>query len=398
MSETDAAFARLRREADDFEKRAKTAEAQIRVVSEPLTYRRDLKDVSYFQDRAIAMQNPESSAQKRLQRHAKEMEVLESERISRKPPEGLEYRVSPSRQDGYGGYFSPPAWLIQDAIMAPRVGRILSDLVPSYPLPQGVSEVILPAITSGVAAEPDIDNTPVEDADDLDARISSPVVSFAGMQDCSLQLLEQSPQGAHFDAFVAMELDQAYNADLEAQMINGKGSTIGGPYDEFLGLLSVPGIIEVTTTETNVVKQYKAFGEAVAKIGKERKAPPEACLMTTSRWAYTATGEDSANRPMSLNDYQGMFPIGSLIGWPVYLDDALPQTLGATKTEECILFIRPRDLMLLESEPKVSVYLEPLSGILGARIVMNRYAAFLVRYSKGIAVVRGSGLNTQTGY
>ena len=361
---------------------------RISIVREPLTYE-DHKRVSYFADRVMASHRNDPGAEERLQRHAREMEVLSAEE-----------RSNPSRTDGHGGYFSPPRWLIEQAATAPRPNRILSRLVESLPLPPGASEISLPALTSGTKVEPDADDAANESQDIVDARVSSPVVSIAGQEDVSIQLLEQSPQGAHLDKFLFKDMEEAFNANLEEQVIIGSTSPEGGPFYEFTGILNLTGINKVSyTAAAEAKKMIPYMGRAIAQIGKLRKMPPEAWMMTSSRWGWLCTQEDNQERPLVLassSDTQS-FPVGSLFGLPVYLNDALPENRNGN--QDVIICCRPKDFLLLESEPKFAVMEDVLSGTLQVRLVVNRYVAFLGgKYPTGISALEGTGMAVQSGY
>lgn len=385
-----------------FKAQAERRRERVEVRHEPLTYRSPDEGGthSYFHDRLMTQKGDEEAIE-RIKRHGNEMKARNGEK--RELPSDLEVRVNPSRKDGQGGYFSPPRWLIEDAATAPRPNRVLARLVESFPLPPGASEISLPALTTGTKVDVDADDSVVAEQDATDARVSSPVASISGMSDVSIQLLEQSPQGAHLDRFLFKDLEESFNASLEEQVITGRGSPEGGPFEEFTGILNLENINKTTYTDVapSGPKLFPYLGQAGAQIGKKRHMPPEAWLMTTSRWLWLCTQEDSANRPLVLacNNDTSNFPVGSLFGLPVYLDDALPEKLGTTLNQDVIVVCRPDDFMLLESEPKLGVMEDVLSGTLQVRLIMNRYAAFLGgKYPTGISVIQGTGTIVQAGY
>ncbi len=85
-----------------------------------------------------------------------------------------------------------------------------------------------------------------------------------------------------------------------------------------------------------------------------------------------------------------------LLGWPCYLSDAIPTTLGTAKNQDVVVCIRPGDQMLFESEPKTAVHQEVLARTVGVRFQLWRYAAVLWRYPTGIATLGGTGLAIQS--
>ncbi|MGA8763878.1 MAG: hypothetical protein WB562_13515, partial [Candidatus Sulfotelmatobacter sp.] len=127
--------------------------------------------------------------------------------------------------------------------------------------------------------------------------------------------------------------------------------------------------------------------------------PTEALMMNTSRHAYLTFTADT-ERPQVFTDMVGReFPIASLGGFAVYLNDAIPATLGAALNQDTIVACRPSDFVIFYSEPKASTKLDVLSGTLTARFQLHRYvAAILGRYPAGVSYLAGAGMVVQTGY
>lgn len=364
---------------------------RISVKSEPLTYDRHAPH-SYFRDLVMAELRDNGQARARLQRHAVEMER----------------RVNPNRVQGQGGYFTPPAWLIEQFATQRRAQRVLADLVPTFPLPLGVSSVNLPRFTTGGVEQTVNDTQADPSADDVDAAAQSSIVTISGMGDVALQLLEQSPPGAHFDWVTFKDLGEAYDAQLEAQLISGTGSSVQ-PNQQFYGITNVASTVGVSASSgaSLLTGMYTFLGQMASRIGNNRSAPPEAWLMTTSRWAWIASSEDNSNRPIVTPDVHppedgdgdGPTAVSTLFGWPVYVDDAIPTTLGAAGNQDEIIACKPSDLVLFEGEPHTMVALEVLSGTLQARIQLRRSAAFIAgRYPQGISVLTGTGMVVQSGF
>ena len=380
---------------------------RVRVRSEPLTYREGDPKVSYYRDLLLSDRVP--GAADRLQRHTQEMDVIRQERETRAwrslHSGEMEYRVEPNRTQGYGGYFTVPLWLNQAFATANRAGRVLASLMRNLPLPAGVSSVNLPIIVTGTVVQPAMDTAPVVDQDITDAPGSSTVATLSGDADVSLQLLEQSPGGAHLDWALFQDLSEAYDEDLETQLLTGRGST----YQELLGITKVIGINSVTYTDGSPSgsAMFPYFGKAAAQIGDNRKRPPECWLMRTARWAWLSAAEDTAQRPFSIPTpfYIGRGtsatpdPVGGLLSFPVFADDAIPADLGTGADEDVVIAIRPSDLILLEATPVTAVMREPGSGNLSARIQMhNRVAAITNRKPAAVSVLSGSGLKIASGF
>jgi HK97 family phage major capsid protein len=377
------------------------------VTAEPLTYeRRGECPHSYFADLLTVDRNPE--ARRRLGRHAEEMRVIRAERERRAwaaiRAGEFEYRVEPNRTDGFGGYFSPPLWMNEYFATARRPGRVLAGLMPRFDLPQGISSVNLPILSTGTKVRRTVDTAAVVDQDIVDTQGSSTVETVAGQADVSLQALEQSPAGAHLDWAILKDLAEDYDTDVETKLLAGRGSA----YDELLGVVNVTGATSVTYTSgsPSATAMWTYFGEMAAQLGDGRDLPPECWLMRTARWAWLSTSEDNSNRPLGISspyflgsDELTPDPVGGLVSWPVFLDDAIPATLGTGANQDEIICLRPSDLILLEGAPETVVLREPLSGSLGARIQLHaRLAAITNRYPSGIFLLGGTGCTVQSGY
>lgn len=356
---------------------------ELAIKSEPLTYRRDSPN-SYFRD--LLSGGP--SARARLDRHAGEMRVEMPKREARAArPAGMEYRTNPNRLQGQGGYGAPPLWLIDEFAGAPRPARVLADMIPQFTLPAGVASVNLPRLTTGarVAVTSDLGAVPSQDI--ADAAVTSPVVAITGQADIALQILEQSPPGAHFDHIVFTELSADYDAQLETLLFNGTG--LNG---QFLGVLNVPtgaGLataVAYTDSTPTSAELLPFVAQAIGKVGDNRLRPPEALFMRTARWAWIAiTDMNLAAGPQRLI-------------LPVRLADAIPTTVGGSG-QDAIVACVPSDMLLLEANAATRVMPQPLSGTLEVRLQLVGYAAALVaRQPTGIATVTGTGMTVQSGF
>jgi HK97 family phage major capsid protein len=382
----------------------------VSIKSEPLTYDRHDTRISFFRDVVLSELDDSRSklARERLTRHSAEMIVIEEERnqraLSALRSGDLEYRVEPNRTDGTGGYFTVPQWMNQFFATAVRPGRVLAGLIPRFDLPNGVSSINIPILSTGTKVKHLIDNAPVTDQDIVDTSGSSTVVTIAGQADVSMQALEQSPGGASLDWALLLDMAEDYDRDLETELLSGRGST----YSELTGVANVSGINSVTFTSSGPTGSlmWPYFGEAAAQIGDNRLLPPECYLMRTSRWSWLTTAEDTAGRPFGLSapfflgsDAATPNPAGGLISWPVFLDDAISPTQGAGADQDSIICLRPRDMILLEGQPQTNVFREVLSGTMGARIQFhNRVAAITSRYPTGISSIGGTGCTVQSSF
>ncbi len=388
----------------------------VEVTSEPLVYDRYAPN-SYFRDLALSQINHDQVAGHRLQRHSQQMAIevpkleqrLNRSRRNLDEIQGLsmERRVNPNRIDGEGGYFAPPLWLIEQFAGGKRAKRVLSELCQKFPLPSGVGQINVPRLTTANIAQPTADLAPVPDQDIVDAQVQSSVTLISGEGDVALQLLEQSPQGAHFDWATFMDLTQAYDAQLEAQLLTGSGASFT-PNPTFYGVSNIYGGASVTYTDAapSGASIWPNFGKVAGQIGDARNLSPEAWFMRTARWSWLGASEDTATRPFSLPTpfFMGMDddepdPVGGLLGWPVFLDDAIPANFGSGGNQDIIIMCRPSDMLVFEGEARTMVGLEVLSGTMQARLQLRNYAAFIGgRYPSGLGVISGSGMVVQSGY
>lgn len=388
----------------------RSAAPSVSVKREPLTYERHAPH-SYYRD--FILRDTNQAAAQRLQRHAveitREQPRREASARARAEKSGYELRVNPNRVPGEGGEFAPPLWLIEEFATAKRPERVLADLIgeagAAFPMPQGVQSINVPVLTSGTSVGPESDLEADPDADPVDGVSSSAVVTISGESDVAMQLLEQSPAGAHLDWVIFKDLTASYDADLEAQLLTGLGAAFG----QLTGVTTYSTINRVVyTSATPTFSEMDPFiGQAAGQLGDARDLPPEVWLMRTARWSWIATSEDSALRPIVTPDVAPppvprgaeQNPIGSLCGWPVYLDDSILANLGAGTNQDQIIALRPSDLLLFEAEPRTSVMVEVLSGTLQARLQLRNYAAAITgRYPSGVATVSGTGMVVQSGF
>lgn len=412
MSTTDAPTA-LETLAFDPDRVAQGLAERLHKLSAPetsseLVYAPTAK-VSYFRD-LLAREGKVSSpgCEQRLAHHAEQMVNIAAERQKcaeqRLRLGGFELRVEPGTTDGQGGYFSPPAWLNQLFATANRPRRVLADLMSSFPLPAGVSQVNLPIIGTGSVVAPTQPGSAVPDQDITDSAGSSMVAPFAGMVDVALQLIDMAPPGAHVDFAIFSDLSEAYDADLETQLISGTGTG-----QQLLGVTNVPpssNLITFTNAAPTGSLLYPYLGQAFAQVSDNRFVAPQCWLMRGARWAWIKTSEDSATLPFDISSptYLGSTddtpdPIGGIVGLPVFLEEAISNTQGAAGNQDVIIALRPTDLILLEGEPQTMVAHEPGSGTLTARIEMHSYAAAITdRRPAGVSVVSGTGLSKPSGF
>lgn len=389
----------------------------VRIGNEEPTYREDLP-VSFFADLSLSdpqIRRAPPGAKERLRRHGEEMRVLGEKREKLAWRElrgtGLEYRVEPNISQGTGGYFAPPVWLNQFFATANRPGRVLSALIPgTFPLPTGVSSINLPIMSTGTLVGPSTPGSAVVDQDVQDSSGSSNLAVLVGESDVSIQLLELSPQGAHIDWAFGKDLAEAYDYQVEQQLLYGPGTA-----NNVAGLLNAANVTSINWTQASPTGPllWTEMSELFSQVGDSRLMPPEIWLMRTARWGWLLGSEDSTGLPFGLlqpgylgSDPSLPNPIGGLFGLPVFLSDAIPATVTYGTTialtggnQDVALALRPSDMLFLEGAPVFTVYVEVLSGALGARLQLhNSIAAILNRRPAGIGVLGGTGMRVQSSY
>jgi hypothetical protein len=378
---------------------AETAEANAhRHVREPLVYQFDGR--SYLSDLALAepRYGGNTAARERLAQHGRQMDAMPKYETRSLEGAEFEYRVNPSLKIGYGGEFAPPWWVNEMFATARRSSPVLQRLIPTFDLPRGVSSVNLPRVITGSTVSTQVPNSPVDSLGFTTEAASSPAVIFAGISDWPIESLEQSPIGAHLDWVVFKDMFESSDFDVEKAFING----LGPKYEEWYGLIELSGTNEVVYTSGSPTgtAMVPKIGEILAQVGVKRRKPPEALVVNTSRFFWLATSEDNSNRPLSIEDYPDSdFPNAGFASVGVYLDDAIQPVYGATKEQDAIFALRPKDMVLFDSAPVTMIESDVLSGTLEVRFALRRtVAAILGRYPSGVSKLVGTGMTPVEGF
>ncbi len=421
---------------------------RISIVHEPLTYEARLvrdrrghggfraiatrENHSYVSDVILSGMRGDQEARGRLDRHDQEMRAIGEarERIFH-PDVDVEFEQrAVNWSSGTGGYFAPPLWIVEQFAYQPTPERILSRLAPQFELPVGAQSVNIPAWSAGAEMGLTPLLSPTVSTSTVDTAISSAVATIAGNYDVPMQMLEQSPQGAHLDWVAFTTMEARYGFQLEQQLFIGTGASVpqGSGNNQLLGIFNnttIPSANNISYTGTGesgsvgATAMFGSIGQLSAKIGQARLLPPEAWMMSTSRGAWLGSSEDSQNRPLMIADNTSDAGVWDLLGFPVYLNDAIPRTSGAGFNEDRIICCRPSDWLILESERRTNVNAlkrdgsaargrdnarlgdamgEVLSGTLMVRLQMRRYVAALLRYPSSVAYLSGSGMATALGW
>ena len=385
-----------------------------RVTRDALVYKPG-GQASYFKD--LILRERDLAAAARLARHHRQMSDVAEERArdaGRAFDAALqthggtaETRIAANNTQGQGGYLAPPAYLIDRTSLAPAAGRPIGNLANKIPLPVGVQSVSIPYLTANpiVSVQP-VDNAAVGSRDITDSQVTAPVVTLTGKIDIAMQVVEQTPIA--FDELMLEAVQAEYNSRLEAQIVNGTGT--GG---QLQGLLGATGGTAVTYTDATPTagELVSPIMACVAAVSRARKQLPTAIIMRPSRWNWLCGSSDQDGQPIAepgrgfmstVDDLNvgDQTPIGPLGGWPVFLDERIPETLGASGTEDRIIVARCSDLLLFESEQmqsRIEFYTDVQSGTLTARFLFWAYAALAIVRPESVGVVSGTGL-VSTGF
>ena len=331
---------------------------------------------SFFRDlMAVSLPGHDigGEAAARLARHQQEMRDA-----------GVERRDLGSTVDA-GGSFVPPAYLLDQYITYARPGRPVANIVSQEPLPPTM-QVNIPKILTGTAVAPQAsENTPVQETDLTDGYVTADVVTIAGQQTASRQLLDQSPVAV--DQIIFRDLTMAFAAETDDQVLNTTGS--GNTLD---GILNTSGIGAFTAADNTIQNVYGALGEAVSFIWKNRFLGPDAIVVSPARWGSWITQLDSEHRPLFVPTANGPFNaagllqnvdaqgiVGQVLGVPVVVD--------AQIADNTALVGGFSDAVLFESGPRAQIFFEPLASQLSVLMSVWGYAAFAVRYAQSFAAI-----------
>lgn len=382
----------------------------VSVGREPMTYERNGRH-SYFVDMALARIAGEGSdkAKMRLERHRRELDVeLERREVLRRRE--FDYaadrlgmkrreRRDISRVDGSGGHFAPPLWILDELGSFPRAGRVVADRMTAVPLPRGTDSVNVPRLTTGATvAIQASDGAAISETDPVDAAVTAPARTIAGMVDASIQLAEQAAQPG-FDRLIFADLSADYDAKLDAQLIAGTGAT-----GQVSGLLTSPGTTVTYTSATpTVAATYSRIGDLASQVSTARQRVPSVAILHPRRAFWLMSQADGQSRPFNPIDLAAperdanTEPAGSLLTMALAMSTGVPANLGAGSNEDRVIVTRGADHVLLESDPFFRVDLASQSGTLTARFRMHQYVAFISqRAPSATGVLAGTGLTTPT--
>lgn len=379
---------------------ADTTSSDASVPSEEPVYHRH-SEFSFFQDAMRARFDGDTAAQERLRRN--NQQVFDARRR-----DGTFANPVGSSGAGQAADFVPPLYLQQDWIGIARAARPFADAVGHMPLPDNTNVIIFPKLAVGTSVGTQADNAPVVNSSVSTGNVQVPVITIAGQQDMSRQLLERSTPG--FDVVINQDLTKAYHAAVDQQMLAGPGTA--GAME---GILTNPNVLAIAYTDATPAasRLFPKIGNAIQQVHTNRFLPPSLIVMHPSRWQWLLVAVDTNGRPLvtpvaqgpmnALAQFGDQIPegiVGSMLGLPVMVDAQIPTNLGAGANQDAIIVTRADDQWLMENPdryPLLKVFEETLSGTMTIRLQLYGYVAFTSeRFPKATAIVQGTGLVSAT--
>jgi len=358
------------------------------------TYHRGATSPSFFRDLWTA-QRGDADAADRLRRSNREV--------------GMESRAlcNTGATGGSAGEFAPPAWIIDQYVKLARPGRVTADLFHREDLPAGVSSVNIPKIATGTTvAQQTTQNTAVAQTDITSTSLSSGIITLAGKQVVSQQLLDQG--GIRVDEVILNDLSSDLARQLGTQVLTGSGT--GGQLKGFLTATS-SNVVTWTQATPTASGFYAQLAKLQSQINATRYKAPDACVMAPRRWGWLASFTDSTGRPLVVptsggfnamaNPTDGMQGaaghVGTLLGMDCYVDPNLPLAGGAGANQDTVLMFVRDDVWLYEGALRAEAFTAPYADSMGILYrVFNYFAMIPDRYSSSLGQVSGTGLVTPT--
>jgi HK97 family phage major capsid protein len=419
-------------------------------VTEKRTYQRG-GGSSYFQDlmtRQTGYGNP-AEARARLDRHTAEVREdapVATARMEARAAAEYERHIAGTRE-GYqalarmqrlgirpfetraidrgsasAGEFTPPQWLLEDWVQAPRAGRAFADLWPtlSVPMNAGMS-VNVPRWSAGLSAAPQsADGAAIASASPADTFSTCPLRTIAGYADVSAQWAEQGVRIS--DDVIFAELMADLGASLDAMLLLGSGTA--GQLTGVIkaGAISSSNMAVVTSTNTDSNQTWVKSGSTGTPLwtaasalpglmAKGRGKRPTHLVISPQTWDQVTGTLDGNARPLLPPKAVAPEPddLVEMLGYPTLVHEGLPNSFGGSSTAPSVsttgggvtayvdgtgtnvysvlLGVRAPDLLLFQSAPRTEIFRDVLSGTLQWRFRISAYvASFADRYTAGSSV------------
>lgn len=334
-------------------------------------------------------------------------------------------RRAMTRTPGQGGYFVPPAWLVERFVHSPRAGAPLAALMTGLPMPPGTDSVNVPRFATGGGIGTGVqaaDGAPVTYRDPAEGTVKAVIQTLAVNLDVSMQLIDQSP--VPFDQTFGADIAEDFATQLDGQLLLGNGTSGQVPGLISGGTFSASNLLLLQSTNNAASQTWANGGSSIAasahqmsaqlyaKIARARGLPPTHWVVNPDVWAIIAGSGDGNNRPL----VEPGCTSKTLHGLPVVEDENLVSSFGGTTppsiavsagvvsptagngTYAPLLLGRWADLVYFSGEPRVRVLQEVLSGTQQVRYQVLQYiAAMPSRIVWGGANVSYSGTSQSGG-
>ncbi len=324
-------------------------------------------------------------------------------------PGSLSYRALSTSLTA-GGEFVPPMYLTEQWIEFLRAGRVVANNMHHEDLPDGTMSLNIPKVVTGTSVNVQgTQNTNISDTDITTEWITFPVVTIAGQQIVSLQLLERSP--IQFDQVIMADLAKAHGQRIDIQVLNGLGGA-----GEMTGILNTAGINTITWTQASptVKGYYGRVGVAKREIAEKIFLPASHQFMTPNCWEWIGQSFDANERPLVVPEYGGPFNVvqvapdsaqaegaigRNLSGLSTFEDANIPQTLGTETNQDVAVISRAPENYLYESPVVTRALPQTYGAQLSVLLQLYNYAAFTAaRYPTANSVITGTGMKTTRAY
>jgi HK97 family phage major capsid protein len=372
------------------ERNAKAAEMRAQsgitapavVKSEPRTYTKENRSVSFLADAFAAQFNGDYVAKERLARHMNEEKV--------------------ERRDVTSANFAGlivPQYLTELAAPLARAGRPVADIARKHALPAAGLTISISKVTTGSSTAVQTEGSAVSETNIDDTKLDISVVTVAGQQTVSRQALER---GTGVDALVMNDLIRSYHTTLDAQVVAEINTSAGQS-------------VTATDASPTVPELYPKLLDAIQKIQTTYYANPNVIVMHPRRLAWILAALDNSNRPLAVPVPQSpmnALAVGdggvvryansgyAIAGLPVVTDANVTTAAGAGTNEDVIYIGDTNELHLWEDGDGAPMYLrfdQPKAAELDVLAVVYGYSAYTAaRYQNAWAKVTGTALVTPT--
>jgi len=386
------------RSADDARRELATAEARadagisfdrVAVTGEPATYQRE-GGPSFFSD-MVASKAGDRGAGDRLERNRREVADARGERFDLSGNAG-----------NVGGYLVAPVYLQDELAELARAGRPVVNAIGIRPLPERAGTINVPTVATGTTAQRQLNELDsVSETDATFGQVSSKVMTIAGLQDVSRQLVDRGVPDVDRVIFADLARDYLRSHELLALTSAASGT---------LGITQVSGTNAVTYTDASptVPELYPKIADAIQRIASAAFTPASHIFVHPRRWGWLAAALDPAGRPLMVPAAQqpsnavatagavvAEGQVGAIHGVPVVASANIPTNLGGGTNEDTILVLAAGEQLVWEDQagPYLETFGDVGSGTLTVRFRLHNYVAHTFeRRPASISKINGTGL------